>query len=175
MSPSAVEHSAEQHSPEQRARELGLAIPDYLDPPYGGRYGGSTLRAFHRTGDLLELSGITPESRDGALLHPGAVGVDITLEQAREAARYTAVNALGMIRAALGSLDEVVALSRGLCFVLCPPGFERLNEVSNAASDLLLDVFGPDAGRMGRASIGATALSRSACFELWLSLECRPR
>ena len=54
-----------------------------------------------------------------------AVGVDITLEQAREAARYTAVNALGMIRAALGSLDEVVALSRGLCFVLCPPGFTR--------------------------------------------------
>jgi len=163
------------HSPELRARELGLTIPDYADPPYGGRYGGSTLRAFHRTGDLLELSGITPESRDGTLLHPGVVGADVTVEQAQEAARYAAVNALGMIRLALGSLDEVVALSRGLCFVLCPPGFERLNEVSNGASELLLDVFGPDAGRMGRASIGATALSRSACFELWLSLECRPR
>jgi hypothetical protein len=157
------------HSAEARALELGLEIPDYSDPPYGGRY-GSSLRA----GDLLELSGITPESRRGELLHPGSVGVDISLDQAREAARYTAVNALGMIRYALGSLDEVVALSRGLCFVLCPPGFTLLNEVSNAASDLLLDVFGPDAGRMGRASIGATALSRSACFELWLSLECRP-
>ena len=162
------------HSAEQRARDLGLAVPDYADPPYGGRY-GSALRAYHRTGDLLELSGITPESRSGELLHPGVVGVDITLEQAQEAARYAAVNALGMIRYALGSLDEVVALSRGLCFVLCPPGFERLNEVSNGASDLLLEVFGPDAGRMGRASIGATALSRSACFELWLSMECRPR
>ena len=161
------------HSAEARALELGLEIPDYSDPPYGGRY-GSSLRAFHRTGNLLELSGITPESRSGEMLHGGSVGVDITLEQAREAARYTAVNALGMIRYALGSLDEVVALSRGLCFVLCPPGFTLLNEVSNAASDLLLDVFGPDAGRMGRASIGATALSRSACFELWLSLECRP-
>ncbi|OMQ16657.1 hypothetical protein A7K94_0201070 [Modestobacter sp. VKM Ac-2676] len=162
------------HSAEQRARDLGLAVPDYADPPYGGRY-GSALRAYHRTGDLLELSGITPESRSGELLHPGVVGVDITLEQAQEAARYAAVNALGMIRYALGSLDEVLALSRGLCFVLCAPGFERLNEVSNAASDLLLDVFGPEAGRMGRASIGATALSRHACFELWLSLECHPR
>ncbi|PUB24824.1 enamine deaminase RidA (YjgF/YER057c/UK114 family) [Promicromonospora sp. AC04] len=161
-------------SPEARVRELDLAIPDYANPPYGGRY-GSALKAFHRTGDLLELSGLTPESRDGTLLHPGSVGVEVTLEQAQEAARYTAVNALGMIRYALGSLDEVVALSRGLCFVLCPPGFEQLNEVSNAASDLFLDVFGPVAGRMGRASIGATALSRSACFELWLSLECRPR
>jgi YjgF/chorismate_mutase-like, putative endoribonuclease len=162
------------HSPEQRAHELGLAIPDYANPPYGGRY-GSALKAFHRTGDLLELSGITPDSRDGVLLHPGVVGADVTVEQAREAARFTAINALGMIRYALGSLDEVVALSRGLCFVLCPPGFERLNDVSNAASDLFLDVFGPVAGRMGRASIGATALTRSACFELWLSLECRPR
>jgi hypothetical protein len=162
------------HSPEQRAHELGLAIPDYANPPYGGRY-GSALKAFHRTGDLLELSGITPDSRDGVLLHPGVVGADVTVEQAREAARFTAVNALGMIRYALGSLDEVVALSRGLCFVLCPPGFERLNDVSNAASDLFLDVFGPVAGRMGRASIGATALTRTACFELWLSLECRPR
>jgi hypothetical protein len=159
-------------SPEQRARDLGLAIPDYANPPYGGRY-GSALKAFHRTGDLLELSGLTPESRDGTLLHPGVVGADVTVEQAREAARFTAVNTLGMIRYALGSLDEVVALSRGLCFVLCPPGFERLNEVSNAASDLFLDVFGPVAGRMGRASIGATALTRSACFELWLSLEAR--
>jgi hypothetical protein len=161
------------HSAEARVRELGLEIPDYANPPYGGRY-GSSLRAFHRTGNLLELSGITPESRDGVMLYPGSVGVDITLDQAREAAHYTAVNALGMIRYALGSLDEVVALSRGLCFVLCPPGFERLNEVSNAASDLLFDVFGAEVGRMGRASIGATALSRSACFELWLSLECSP-
>jgi hypothetical protein len=161
------------HSAEARAQELGLEIPDYSDPPYGGRY-GSSLRAFHRTGDLLELSGITPESRSGKLLHPGHVDVDISLAEAQEAARYTAVNALGMIRYALGSLDEVVALSRGLCFVLCSPGFTRLNEVSNAASDLLFDVFGPEVGRMGRASIGATALSRNACFELWLSLECRP-
>ncbi|MFJ4220085.1 RidA family protein [Curtobacterium luteum] len=163
-----------EQSAEARVRELGLAVPDYANPPYGGRY-GSSLRAFHRTGDLLELSGMTPESRGGTMLHPGSVGVDITLEQAQEAARYTAVNALGMIRYALGSLDEVAALSRGLCFVLCPPGFEQLNQVSNAASDLLFDVFGPDVGRMGRASIGATALSRSACFELWLSLECKPR
>jgi hypothetical protein len=161
------------HSAEARVLELGLEIPDYANPPYGGRY-GSALRAFHRTGNLLELSGITPESRDGVLLHPGAVGVDVTLEQAQEAARYTAVNALGLIRYAVGSLDNVVALSRGLCFVLCPPGFEALNQVSNGASDLFLDVFGPEVGRMGRASIGATALSRSACFELWLSLECRP-
>jgi hypothetical protein len=79
-----------------------------------------------------------------------------------------------MIRYALGSLDNVVSLSRGLCFVLCPPGFELLHEVSAGASDLFIEVFGPVAGAMGRASIGTTALSRNNCFELWLSLECAP-
>lgn len=160
-------------TPEQRVRALGLEIPDYANPPYGQRYG--TLKAFHRTGDLLELSGITPETRTGDRLHPGIVSQDVTVEEGRAAARMTAINALGMIRFALGSLDQVVALSRSLCFVQCPPGFEDLHTVSDGASELFMEVFGDPAGRAGRASIGATALSRRNCFELWLSLECAPR
>jgi len=159
-------------SAEARVREMGLEIPDYADPPYGLRYG--TLRPFLRVGNLLELSGLTPENRAGDRLHPGVVGVDVTIEEGYAAARLTAIHTLGMIRYALGSLDEVVSLSRGLCFVMCPPGFELLHEVSNGASDLFVEVFGDEAGRMGRASIGATALSRNNCFELWLSLECAP-
>lgn len=160
-------------TPERRVHELGLSIPDYSDPPYGGRYGHG-LKAFHRVGDLVELSGITPEDRAGTRLHPGRVGADITLEQAREAARLTAIHTLGMMRLAVGSLDNVVGLSRALCFVLSTPEFDRLNEVSNGATELFLDVFGPAVGAVGRASIGATSLSRSNCFELWLSFEATP-
>ncbi|MGA1838738.1 RidA family protein [Herbiconiux sp. 11R-BC] len=160
-------------SAEARVRELGLEIPDYANPPYGRRYG--PMKPFHRIGDLLEISGLTPENRAGERLHPGVVGVDVTIEQGYAAARLTAIHTLGMIRYALGSLDEVVSLSRALCFVVCPPGFELLHEVSNGASDLFLEVFGDEAGSMGRASIGATTLSRNNCFELWLSLECAPR
>lgn len=159
-------------SAEARVRELGLAIPDYSDPPYGRRYG--PMKPFHRIGDLLEVSGLTPEDRQGNRLHPGVVGVDVTVEQGYEAARLTAIHTLGMIRYALGSLDAVKSLSRALCFVVCPPGFEQLHDVSNGASDLFLDVFGDEVGSMGRASIGATTLSRNNCFELWLSLECHP-
>ena len=159
-------------SAEQRVEQLGLVIPDYADPPYGRRYGA--MKPFHRVGDLLELSGLTPEDRAGNRLHPGIVGIDVTVEEGYEAARLTAVHTLGMIRYALGSLDRVKTLSRGLCFVVCPPGFDRLHEVSNGASDLFIEVFGDDVGSMGRASIGSTALSRHNCFELWLSLECMP-
>lgn len=158
---------------ENRAQALGLTIPDYSDPPYGGRY-GSGLKAFHRTGNLVELSGITPEDRAGTQLHPGLVGTEVTLEQAREAARLTAVHTLGMIRLAVGSLDNVVGLSRALCFIGTTAEFDRLNEVSNAATDVFLEVFGPEVGAVGRASIGVTSLSRRNCFELWLSFEAAP-
>lgn len=159
-------------SAEQRAAELGLVIPDYADPPYGRRYG--RMKPFHRIGNLLELSGLTPETRDGERLHPGIIGEDVTIEQGYAAARLTAIHTLGMIRYALGSLDNVKSLSRALCFVVAPPGFELLHEVSNGATDLFLEVFGDEAGSVGRASIGATTLSRNNCFELWLSLECHP-
>ncbi len=101
-------------TPEQRVAELGLEIPDYTDPPYGGRY-GSGLKAFHRTGDLVELSGITPEDRAGNRLHPGVIGADISVVEAREAAVLTATQALGLIRLAVGSLDNVAgALPRAV-------------------------------------------------------------
>ncbi len=38
-------------TPEDRVRELGLHIPDYADPPYGGRYG--QVRPYRRIGNLL--------------------------------------------------------------------------------------------------------------------------
>ncbi|MEU6642581.1 RidA family protein [Saccharomonospora sp. NPDC046836] len=157
---------------EQRVRELRLDIPDYADPPYGRRYG--PMKPFHRIGNLLQLSGLTPENRAGERLHPGVIGVDVTIEQGYAAARLTAIHTLGMIRYAIGSLDHVASLSRALCFVVCPPGFELPHEVSNGASDLFLEVFGEEIGSMGRASIGATTLSRNNCFELWLDLECVP-
>lgn len=157
-------------SAEARVLELGLEIPDYANPPYGRRFG--RMKPFHRIGNLLELSGMCPENRAGDRVHPGIVGVDITVEEAKFAARYTAINALGMIRYALGSLDNVVSMSRALCFVVCQPGFTQLHEVSNGVNELFLDVFGEEIGSMGRASIGATTLSNDNSFELWLSLEC---
>lgn len=158
-------------SPEQRARELGLEIPDYNDPPYGGRYG--QIKAFHRTGNLVMLSGITPEDRDGTRTHPGRLGDDLTIEQGYEAARKAAVNTLGMIRLALGSLDEVAGLARVLCFIVATPDFDKYHEVGNGFTELFLDVFGPEAGIAGRADVGVMGLSNRNCLELWVTLESR--
>jgi enamine deaminase RidA (YjgF/YER057c/UK114 family) len=157
--------------PEARVRELGLRIPDYTDPPYGGRYGN--MKAFHRSGDLLLLSGMTGESRTGEVLHPGRVGADLSVEQGHASARLAAINTLGLLRLAVGSLDNVASVARNLCFIVCTPEFEDLHVVSEGAAQVYTDVFGPEAGTAGRAAIGVMSLSRRNCVELWLTAEVR--
>jgi hypothetical protein len=156
-------------SPEERARELGLEIPDYADPPYGGRYG--TVKGFHRTGRLVMLSGITAEARDGTVFHPGRLGDTLTVEQGYEAARRAAVNTLGLMRLALGSLDEVGAIARVLGFVVATPEFEEHHLVGQAVNDLYIEVFGRERGVSGRAFVGVASLARRNAVELWVTAE----
>jgi hypothetical protein len=168
--PVSVELS-ENLTPEERVRELGLEIPDYANPPYGERYGA--MRAFHISGRIVTLSGMTPEGRDGVMLHPGRVGADVTVEQGYAAARKAATSTLGLIRYALGSLDEVAAIVSTLCFTVTTPEFTDVNRVSNGATDLLIDVFGPEVGRGTSAGIGVMSLSRGNCFEMCTTVEAR--
>ena len=155
-----------------RADRLEHPVPDYSDPPYGGRY-GKRLKAFHRTGSLLVLSGMTPEDRDGTVLHPGRLGENLTVEQGYAAARKATINTLGLIRLAVGSLGQVLAPVQALGFVVGTPGFDRHHEVGEGVSDVLAEVFG-EAGAVTRANLGVAGLARGNCFELVLTVELRP-
>ncbi|MEU8021925.1 MULTISPECIES: RidA family protein [Micromonospora] len=158
-------------TPEQRVAELGLVIPDYADPPYGERYGA--MKPFHRSGRTLTLGGMTPEDRQGNKVFPGRVGATVTPEQGYEAARYTAVNVLGLIRFAVGSLDEVTSFVRTLCLVVTTPEFSDVNLVANGANDLFVEVFGDRVGRATSASVGVLSLSGGNVFEILTVVETR--
>ncbi|MCF6476117.1 RidA family protein [Nonomuraea sp. MG754425] len=156
--------------PESRVRELGLEIPDFSSRAYYGADYGS-MKPHHITGDLLFLGGHTADDADGNVRLPGRLGADLTVEQGYEAARLTALNCLGGIRYALGSLNRVKSLVRSLCFVVTTPEFEDVHKVSSGATDLFREVFGPEAGLGGRATIGVMSLARRSSFETWLTVE----
>lgn len=156
---------------EQRAAALGLAIPDYANPSYGGRYGA--MKAFHHTGKLLMLSGMTPEGRDGVMLNPGRLGDDVSSDEGYAAGRKTAISVLGLIRLALGSLDEVESMARTVCYGVTTPEYMDVNIAGNGANDLFLEVFGPVAGRVASASIGVMSLSRGNSFEIVATVETK--
>lgn len=161
-------------SPEARVRELGLDIPDYTDGSYHGLNYGS-MKAFHRTGSLLFLSGHVPDipGRNEPPIHAGRLGAEVTIEEGYEAARITAINCLATMRLAVGSLNNIKCLVNSLNFVVSAPGFVDVNKVSSGATDLFAQVFGEEAGLGGRATIGVSSLAHNHSFENWVTVETR--
>jgi enamine deaminase RidA (YjgF/YER057c/UK114 family) len=153
---------------EERLRKLGITLPDFGSVGYYGTTYGQ-MKAHHRTGNLLFLSGHIPE-REGRVLHPGRLGDTVTLEQGYEAARLTGINCLAGIKHAIGDLDRLVSIVRSLCFVVCTPTFYDVHKVSSGTTDLFAEVLG-ERGIGGRATIGVMSLARNNCFETWVTAE----
>ena len=142
---------------EQRLKDLGIALPTPAAPI-------ANYVPFAVTGKLVVISGQIP-LRDGAVAYAGKVGVDLTPEQGREAARLCFVNLLAQLKAAAGDLDRVTRVVRLGGFIAAPAAFTQHAVVMNGASDLAVDVFG-DAGRHARSTIGVPSLPADAAVEV---------
>jgi enamine deaminase RidA (YjgF/YER057c/UK114 family) len=163
---------------EGKLQAMGITLPDLRKTApdgkatlayYGELYG--KMKPFHRSGNLLVLSGHVPDLPDGSALHPGRVGAEVSVEQAYQAARQTGINCLAGIKQAIGDLDQVTSLVRTLNFVVCAPGFTEPNRVSSGLTDLFAALFGPERGIGCRATIGVMSLANNHRFETWMDLE----
>jgi enamine deaminase RidA (YjgF/YER057c/UK114 family) len=149
---------------EERLAELGISLP--APPPPVGAYVTAV-----EAGALLFVSGHGPYA-NGGYLHRGKVDSVVSLEDAREAARLTMINALGSVRAALGSLDRVERVVKVLGMVNSDEGFDSQPRVIDAASDLLVAVFG-EAGRHARSAVGLASLPMGISVEIEMILAVR--
>jgi len=144
-------------SAEQRLAELGIVLPEPL-PPFG-EYVPAV-----RSGHQLWVGGHFGTRPDGTI-HTGTVGADVTADEAREAARSAALNLLSTVRAELGSLDEVAQVVRLYGVVNSTPDFLGHTRVIDAASEVLVSVFG-DRGRHARLAVGVVALPADLVLEV---------
>lgn len=124
-----------------------------------------------RSGNLVFLAGHIPKDEAGEFI-TGKVGVDITLEQAQDAAKRTALALLATLRGEIGSLDRVQRIVRVEGFVNCPADFTNQSKVINGCSDLLVEIFG-DKGRHARMAIGAGSLPLDASVEIAMIVEIK--
>jgi enamine deaminase RidA (YjgF/YER057c/UK114 family) len=152
---------------EEKLAKLGLELPD-LEDLYRTNASGAHYISHFPTQNLLYLSGTTPR-RNGLAYLPGVVGKDLTLEQAREAARYAAITTLSAVKYALGDLDRLQQIVHMLGFVNSAPGFNDQPRVINGAADLFVELFG-DRGRPTRAAIGCQGLGGGASVEIIVTL-----
>lgn len=142
----------------ERINANGISIPEVSAP--AANYAPAKI-----IGAMLFVSGQIPRM-DGELVHCGVVGDDVSVEQAREAARICALNVIGQVKARLdGDLDRVKECVRVRGFVNATPDFARHADVIDAASDVFVEVFG-DVGRHVRTAIGAGSLPRNVSVEI---------
>jgi len=92
----------------------------------------------------------------------GKLGAELSIEEGYKSARLMAINHLAMAKAVLGELDRIVRVIRLLDFVNAAPGFRDAPKVLNGASDLLVELFGPERGRHARSALYQHELARNA-------------
>jgi enamine deaminase RidA (YjgF/YER057c/UK114 family) len=144
---------------EERLAELGIELPAAPGPV-------ASYVPVKVVGGLAFVAGQIPMA-DGTVSPTGAVGKDVTTEEANAAARRCVIQALAAIGEALGSLDRVRGIAKVDVFVASAPGFTDQSTVANGASDLLVEVFG-DEGRHARAAVGVPELPLGAAVEIAL-------
>jgi len=141
---------------ESKLQSLGLVLPPQLAMPPGVVLPFPWVRVIGRR---ALISGHGPQASDGSVAQPrGKVGRELTVEQGYEAAKLTALGILASLQRAIGDLDRVTAWVRAFGMVNVAPGFNRTPTVINGFSDLILQLYGPDAGAHARSAIGVAEL-----------------
>ena len=146
---------------EEKISQLGYSFPESPSPL--ANY--VTVRRF---GNFLYTSGTGPLI-DGQPTIQGRVGEDVSLEEAYEASRLTAVNLLSMVKPFCEDLTKM-RIVKLLGFVSSSPDFYRQAEVINGASDLLVEVLGEN-GKHARSAIGTSVLPFNLPVEIEMVVE----
>lgn len=150
---------------EKKIRSLKLAVPTLAKPV------GSYIPAV-KTGNLVYTSGQLPLS-DGRIIFPGRVGKDVTTENAQVATKTCLINALAAIKWVAKDLDHIKKVVRLNGYVCCAIEYYDQAKVLNAASELLVQIFGDQIGSHSRVTVGVLELPMNACVELDLIVEVR--
>ncbi|MBB5771110.1 enamine deaminase RidA (YjgF/YER057c/UK114 family) [Brevundimonas vesicularis] len=149
---------------EARIAELGLTLPEPAKPV-------ASYVSYVRSGNQVTISGQLSNDANGGI--KGTVGVDVTPEQALEAARLCGLNLIAQIKAACdGDLDRVVRIVKLGGFVQAGPDFIAIPAVINGCSDLMVEVFG-DAGKHARSAVGVYKLPLGFAVEIDAIVEIR--
>ena len=125
-----------------------------------------------RTGDLVFTAGQTARL-NGVRRYVGVVGRDVTPEDAYRSARDSTLNCLACVKAVVGDLERVARIVKVVGFVNCSPGYDRLDEIIDGASDLLRTLFG-ERGTHVRSVVANGSLPSNVSVEIEMIVQVRP-
>lgn len=146
---------------EAKLKAMGYELP----PPFV--FPKNNRRGCVRVGPILYLSGhgLNLPNLPG-VRQTGTFGKDITDEEGYATARAVALTMLATVRQEIGDLDRVKQVVRlfGMCNVVS--GYATMPQIMDGASDLMFELFGPEAGCHARTAVGMAALPRGIAVEI---------
>ena len=148
---------------EEALKKHGLTMPN--PPERGGIY--MPVKEFG--GSFCYLSGCVPKF-NGELRFTGKLGRELTIEQGQEAAKYCVLNLVANMQKFCG-LERVKRIVKMIAFVAGTDSFYDQPKVANGGSQLLVDIFGEEAGCCARSAIGVNALPGNVPVEIELLVE----
>ena len=153
-------------SADSRVTELNLQLPPAPKP--GGVYQPVVIHD-----GLAYVSGHGPLQNDETYI-VGRVGEAMDTIEANAAARQTGLAILATLKSQLGSLDRVERLVRSFGMVNATSDFAEHPQVINGYSELMGEVFGPEAGLGARSAIGMGSLPGGIAVEIEAVFALKP-
>ena len=144
-----------------KLKTLGITLPPVSTP-------AAAYVPFVQTGKLVFLSGHIAKKEGKAWV--GQLGKTMTTEEGKAAARAIAIDLMGTLHAAVGDLNKVTRIVKLMSLVNSTGDFTEQHLVTNGASELLGEVFGP-AGSHARSAFGVAQIPMGACVEIELIAE----
>ena len=145
-----------------KLKELNITLPPVATP-------AAAYVPFVQTGKLVFLSGHIAR-KDGAVW-AGQLGKNVTTDEGKQAARAVAVDLLGTLHAATGDLNRIKRIVKLMSLVNSTGDFTEQHIVTNGASELMAQVFGPEKGAHARSAFGVAQIPLGACLEIELIAE----
>jgi enamine deaminase RidA (YjgF/YER057c/UK114 family) len=145
-----------------KLQELNITLPPVAIP-------AAAYVPFVRTGNLVFLSGHIAK-QDGKVW-VGQLGKNMATTQGKDAARAIAIDLLGTLHAAVGDLNRITRIVKLMSLVNSTSDFTEQHLVTNGASELLGEVFGPVIGAHARSAFGVAQNPLGACVEIELIAE----
>lgn len=141
----------------EKLKELNITLP--AAPAKGGVYSPAKLTE----GGILYVSGCGPSLGTAVA---GKLGTEFSVDEGKQFAQNCILNILAVAEAKLGDLRKIKNCVKLLVLVAGTDEFYSQPQVANGASELLVALFGEDAGSPARSAIGVNALPGNIPVEI---------
>lgn len=138
-------------------KEKKIKLPTVPKP--AGNY-----EPFVRSGNLIFINQVA--LKDGKIVNPGKLGLDVNEEQVNEATTVTILNVLSVLNDAVGGdLNRVKKCVQLTGIFNTKDDYTKHANLMNVASNIMVDVFG-EKGKHARATYGASSIPVNSSVEI---------